>query len=434
MDSDSINGLLLESFEHFVNSAHPRETIQNYIPGPPKGRTLILGAGKASAAMAAEFERHYDAPLEGLIITRYGHKVPTSQVKVIEAAHPVPDENGRQAVEELISLARSARPSDLVVCLISGGGSALLSAPVEGVSFPAIQNLTKALLASGAEIDEINCVRKHLNKLLGGGLASLMPETQVITLAISDVIGDDPGTIASGPTVGDNTSLGDARQILEKYQIKPEVEITAALLDEANETRAPDDTVFTNNSYHLISAPAQSLKAAASFWQSKGFEPIIYNEDVGGDTNQAAKDHVAFVQKFLHENSAISRPTAILSGGETTVKLTGKGEGGPNTQFILQAAITLAEHPGVYALAADSDGYDGSADNAGARLTPETLASAKAKGLDAAALLAGNDSYNFFKPLGQLVITGATYTNINDYRVFLLTPGALNLKDCQPDQ
>lgn len=424
MDSDSINGLLLESFEHFVKAAHPCETIKAHIPQPPKGRTIILGAGKASAAMAAEFERLYRAPLEGLIITRYGHKVPTSQVKVIEAAHPVPDDTGRQAVEELITLAKSAGPDDLVICLISGGGSALLSAPVAGVSFQAIQNLTKALLASGAEIDEINCVRKHLNKLLGGGLASLIPVTSVLTLAISDVIGNDPGTIASGPTVGDDTSLEDARHILEKYDIKPEAEITAALLDERNETAEPDDRSFDKNSYHLIAAPAQSLRAAAMFWQSKGFETIIYNEDVGGDTNQAARDHVAYLHEYLQENSVRSRPTAILSGGETTVKLIGNGEGGPNTQFALQAAIELEGTSGIYALSADSDGYDGSADNAGAIVTPETMNNARKLNLDATALLEQNDSYNFFKPLGQLVKTGATETNVNDYRVFIITPEA----------
>lgn len=424
MESHSITALLKESFQHFVSAAHPRETIKAHIPQPPKRRSIILGAGKASAAMAAEFERHYKAPLEGLIITRYGHKVPTRQVKVIEAAHPVPDENGRQAVEELITLAKSAGSDDLVICLISGGGSALLSAPVEGVSFPAIQKLTKTLLASGAEIDEINCVRKHLNKLLGGGLASLMPETPVLTLAISDVIGDDPGTIASGPTVGDATSLEDARRILEKYDIQPEAEISAALLDERNETAEPDDSSFDKNSYHLIAAPAQSLKAAASFWQAKGFETVIYNEEVGGDTNQAAKDHAAFVQNYLIKNSTRTHPTAILSGGETTVKLIGKGEGGPNTQFALQAAIALEGLPGVYALSADSDGYDGSADNAGAMITPDTLRKAKIEGLDAKVFLDQNDSYNFFKPLGQLIKTGATETNVNDYRVFIITPEA----------
>lgn len=419
---ETIKTQLFESFEQFVKAAHPAISVKNHLPQPPAGRTLILGAGKASAAMAAAFEQHYPAPVEGLIITRDGHSYPTKQVKVVEAAHPVPDERGQKAVAELITLAEAAGPDDLIVCLISGGGSALLSAPVAGVSFPEIQALTKALLASGAEIDEINCVRKHLNQLLGGGLAKHLAGKSVLTLAISDVIGDDPGTIASGPTVADATTLAAARAILTDYDITPAAAITAALNNTANETPKPGDQLFDTMRYELIATPALSLEAADEFWHARGFETIIYNPEVGGDTNEAAKQHVHFLRQHLEKTGPLDVPLAILSGGETTVKLTGSGEGGPNTQFMLQAALSLAGQADIYGLAADSDGYDGSADNAGAWITPETLANAAAEGLDAARYLANNDSYNFFKPLQQLVQPGATHTNVNDYRVFLILP------------
>lgn len=429
MNDETIINLLKASFETFYQAAQPRHCLPAYLPAPPtKGRTIVLGAGKAAAAMAATLEQHYPAPCEGLVITRYGHNRPTKHIEVVEAAHPVPDAAGEKAVQRLEQLASEARPEDLVICLISGGGSALLSAPVAGVSLAAIQDVTSRLLASGAAIEEINCVRKHLNRLAGGGLSKLIPRTAALTLAISDVIGDDPSTIASGPTVPDPTYLDEAAAILKFYKIKAKPEINQAFENPLNETAKPGDPLFGLHEYRLIAAPETALKKVMSFWQDQGFEAILYNADLAGETNTAAAAKVEFLQRTIRERAeagrASARPLAIISGGETTVKLNHpkqqrQGRGGPNTQFALAACIALEGAPGIYGLAADSDGFDGSGDNAGAFLGPETLKNAAGFSLDANAHLANNDSYSFFNRLNQLVSPGATDTNINDYRVFL---------------
>ena len=422
MDNEPIINQLLESFSQFVLAAHPSRTLGPHLPEPPtKGRTIVLGAGKAASAMAAELENAYHAPLEGLVITRYGHKCQTRTIKVIEAAHPVPDEAGLAAVNEVNKLAASAAPQDLVIVLLSGGGSALLSAPVEGVSFSAIQQLTDKLLKSGANIEEMNCVRKHLNRLLGGGLAATIPRTASLTLAISDVIGDDPATIASGPTVADPTSLEDAREILEHYRITLQPEIITALNNPLNETPKPGDHLFDRHEYRLIATPSRSFEEIEAFWVGKGVTPILYNLELGGETGAAAKTKVAKLKRIIKERAG-SEPFVLLSGGETTIELKGTGTGGPNTQFILEALIALDGAPGVYALAGDTDGIDGSGNNAGAYITPLTLEKARKVGLDARDFLANNDSYSFFSALNQLVLTGPTFTNVNDYRVFLVMP------------
>ncbi len=425
MDDQAIKALLRESFNQFVTAAHPSRCIRPHLPEPPSGRTIVLGAGKAAAAMALELEANYKAPLEGLVITRYGHALPTEHIKVVEAGHPVPDKAGEQAVKEIEQLAKSARPEDLVICLLSGGGSALLSAPVEGLSFEAVQEVTGTLLKSGASIDEINCIRKHLNRLLGGGLANALQRSSVLTLAISDVVGDDPSTIASGPTVADPTSLEDAVAIIERYEIKLSEELKFALTNPLNETPKPEAPLFERQQYRLIATPSEALDKVCEFWKSRDIEPVIFAAEITGETNQAARAHVDCINRVLSERGPLTRPLAILSGGETTVKIEGKGKGGPNTQFALASAISLNKAKGIYALACDSDGFDGSGDNAGALITPETLTIANDLGLDARSYLANNDSYSYFRPLEQLVITGATHTNINDYRVFILLPGVM---------
>lgn len=408
---------LLDSFKVVTDYAHPAQAIADFIPEPPTGKTYIIGAGKATAAMAAAFEKHYPRPVEGVIVTRYGHKLPTQQIEVLEAAHPVPDIGGIKAVAAMIKLLEKTTENDLIICLLSGGGSALLTAPIEGVSFEDMQGLTDQLLKCGADITEINTVRRHLNIALGGGLAKAAGNTPMVTLAISDVAGDLPSAIASGPTVGDPTSLQDALNILEKYDISAPQSITNALQDPAHETPQPEDPIFENKEYRLIATPKEALEKAKTYWESHQFSTEIFGSEMTGDTNQSAKEHVS---KIRAERTQYKTPYALLSGGETTVKVTGQGRGGPNTQFMLQAAIALDGEKGVYGMACDTDGIDGSVDNAGAYITPYTLEKAEKLGLDPEDYLMRNDSYSFFEKIGQLVITGPTHTNVNDYRVFVI--------------
>lgn len=413
--------LLLDSFKVVCAAAHPDACIQPFIPAPPKGRMIVIGAGKASAAMAAAFERHYPHPVEGVVVTRYGCAVPTQHIKILEAAHPVPDEAALSAVDNIMALLATAGPEDCVVCLISGGGSALLSAPVEGVSFADLQALNTALLKSGAPIQAMNSVRKHVNRALGGGLAKAAAGTTMITLAISDVTGDDPSVIASGATVADPTTLADARAALQQYGITAPASIMQALNNPANETPKPGDETFTGHDYHLIAKPPMALRVAHNFWREQGFSVTTLSTDMEGDTNECAAQHVAYIQDRLAKQD-ISLPCAVISGGETTVRVLGDGKGGPNTQFMLQAALLLDGRKNIYAMACDTDGIDGSGDNAGALITPETLDKAAHSQVDAKACLDSNDSYRLFRAIDGLVQTGPTYTNVNDYRVFLLLP------------
>lgn len=414
--------LLKDSFAVVFQSAHPDHCVHRFMPAPPKGRLIVIGAGKASAAMAAAFENAYYGEVEGIVVTRYGHNVPTSNIKIIEAAHPIPDKACMHAVEEILSLLRSAAPQDTVLCLISGGGSSLLTAPVDGIEFSILRDLNKDLLKSGAPIHDMNIVRKHLNKALGGGLAKHCPAEKMITLAISDVTGDDPAIIASGATVADPSTLYDALSILKKYKINADESVISALNNPENETLKPSDPVFDTHEYHLIATPQKSIEAAAEFWQNKGFHPYIFDTEMEGDTNTCAEKHVDLIHKIYSGDVDIPLPCALLSGGETTVHVTGEGEGGPNTQFMLKSAIALEGHEKVYGLSCDTDGIDGSADNAGAIITPNTIKQASDAGVDPQEYLENNDSYHFFKSIDGLVKTGPTYTNVNDYRVFLLLP------------
>ncbi len=413
--------LMLNSFQACVASVDPYNFIRNHIPRPPKGRMIVIGAGKASARMAAAFEDAYDGVIEGIVVTRYDYGVKTQDIKIMEAAHPVPDTAGQEAAQAIIALLQTATEDDLVVCLISGGGSALLTAPVDGVSFEELQELNVQLLKSGADIHEINTVRKHLNIALGGGLAKAAGNTKVITLSISDVVGDDPSTIASGATVADETTLEDARAVLTKHGIEAHENIKAALSDDKNETPNKGDPVFDNNEYHIVASGRTALDTASDYWAEHGFDVRVFDTEVSKDTNEAAHDHITFITDIL-ENEKINKPCAILSGGETTVKITGNGKGGPNTQFMLQSTILLNGRKNVYGLACDTDGIDGTGNNAGALITPDTLSLASSAQVNAEEYLSANDSYAFFDKIDQLVKSGPTFTNVNDYRVFLLLP------------
>ncbi len=388
--------------------------------GRPDGRTIVLGAGKAAAAMARTVEESWpDRKLEGLVVTRYGHAVPCRRIRVLEAAHPVPDRAGTAAASEILETAHAAGPGDLVLFLLSGGASALLSLPAPGVSLADKQAVTRALLAAGADIYEINTVRKHLSAIKGGRLAAAAAPARLATLAISDVTGDDPATIGSGPTVADPTTLADARRVLRRFGIDPPGSVKTALEDPANETLKPDDSRLEATRYRLIATPAQSLAAAGERAAAEGLAVDMLGDGLTGEARDLGRAHAALVRERAAQRQD-ERPLLLLSGGETTVTVTGGGKGGPNGEYLLALAAALDGLPGVWALAADTDGADGSGDNAGARIGPDTLERARRRGLRPAAFLADNDAWAFFDALGDLVVTGPTQTNVNDFRAILI--------------
>ncbi|TWB42483.1 glycerate kinase type-2 family protein [Nitrospirillum pindoramense] len=388
----------------------------------PKGRTLVIAAGKGAAAMAAVAERAWgeapqsDGPLSGLAVTRYHHGQELRRITLVEAAHPTPDAAGMKAAAQALDLAAALTPDDLLLCLLSGGGSALMVAPAPGVTLADKQALTKALLRSGAAIGEINTVRKHLSRFKGGRLAAVS-RAPVVTLAVSDVPGDDPGTIASGPTVPDATTLADARAVLARHGIEPGPSIRAALDDPANETPKPGSLPHAR--YTLAATPIQALEAAAQVARAAGVTPLVLGDDLEGEAAEVAKVHAGIARGCLRHGQPLPRPCVLLSGGETSVTVRGQGRGGRNAEFLLALAVALKGDP-VWALACDTDGIDGTEDNAGALLTPDTLARAQALGIDAAAHLANNDGYGFFQALGDLVVTGPTRTNVNDFRALYI--------------
>ena len=411
-----------------VARALPAQNTAAFLPPPPKGRTLVLGAGKAGGAMAAAVEALWPrgAPLSGLVVTRYGH-VPTSyqshpgRIEVVEASHPVPDDAGRQAAHRITELAQGLTADDLVLCLISGGGSALLAMPAEGVSFEDKQAVNKALLKSGAAIDEMNCVRKHLSAIKGGRLAARCVPARVVTLLISDVPGDAPEIIASGPTIPDPTTCADALRIIARYGIDLPAAARAGLESGAFETPKPGDGRFAGHEVHLIATPQQSLAAAAAVARAAGVEAHILSDEIEGESHVVGRVHAALARAVARRGEPFTKPCVILSGGETTVTVKAKGgRGGRATEFLMGCAIGLQGEPGVWVLAADTDGIDGVEDNAGAVVTPDTLARAAASGLKAQDFLDRNDAYNFFKPLGDLLVPGPTFTNVNDFRALLV--------------
>lgn len=416
-----------------VHRALPLHNTAAYLPAPPRGRTLVLGAGKAGGAMAQAVEAHWpaDAPLSGLVVTRYHHTPPRPaglprRIEVVEAAHPVPDAAGLHAAERILALAHGLTPDDLVLCLISGGGSALLTLPAEGLSLEDKQRINRALLDSGANITEMNCVRKHLSRIKGGRLAAACAPARVVTLTISDVPGDDPSVIASGPTVPDTTTCADAVAILQRYGIEVPGAIMSLLEQGALETPKPGDAVFQGQQVHMIATPQQSLEAAASAARAAGVEAHILSDEMEGESREVGKVHAALARAVALRGQPFHRPCVILSGGETTVTVrkvpegTPRGRGGRAGEFCLGLAEALQGQPGVFALAADTDGIDGSEDNAGAFVAPDTLRRAQAQGLKIAAHLARNDAYGYFQALGDLVVTGPTHTNVNDFRALLV--------------
>ena len=421
-------GFLRALYAAAVSRALPAQNTAAFLPPPPKGRTLVLGAGKAGGAMAAAVDALWpkDAPMSGLVVTRYDH-VPDAyrrapgRIEVVEAAHPVPDEAGRRAALRIAELAQGLTADDLVLCLISGGGSALLAMPAAGITLEEKQAVNKALLKSGAAIDEMNCVRKHLSAIKGGRLAALCAPARVVTLLISDVPGDAPEVIASGPTVPDSTTCADALRILKRYGIEIPAAAKAGLDSGAFETPKPGDPRFVGHQVHMIATPQQSLDAAASLARAAGITAHILSDEIEGESHVVGRVHAALARSVARRGAPFAKPCVILSGGETTVTVKSKGgRGGRATEFLMGNALALQGEPGVYVLAADTDGIDGVEDNAGAIVTPDTLARAQAQGLKAQDYLDRNDAYNFFAPLGDLVVTGPTFTNVNDFRAVLI--------------
>ncbi|MFS2013482.1 glycerate kinase [Azospirillum sp. CT11-132] len=410
--------LLWAMFRAAVDAASPNQCVPPHLPDPPKGRTIVVGAGKAAAAMARAVEDHWSGPLSGLVITRYGHAAPTRFIETVEAGHPVPDAAGEAATRRILQLAGELGPDDLLLCLISGGGSALLSLPAPGLSIADKQVVSKALLRSGASIREMNCVRKQLSAIKGGRLAAAT-RAQVVSLIISDVPGDDPSVIASGPTVPDRTTSADALAILRKYAIEP----PAAVVRYLSETRIVGEAsgrMREDVRTIMIATPQMALERAAETARSAGFTPLILGNAIEGEASQTALVHAGIARQVMEHGQPVAGPCVLLSGGETTVTVRGHGRGGRNAEFLLALAVAFDGVPDVYALAADTDGIDGTEDNAGALLAPDTLKRAAALGVDAKARLADNDGYGFFQALGDLVVTGPTLTNVNDFRAILI--------------
>ena len=421
-------GFLRALYDAAVSRALPAETTAAWLPPPPKGRTVVIGAGKAGGAMAAAVDALWPqgAPLSGLVVTRYDHVPPAykakpGRIEVVEAAHPVPDEAGRRAAQRIAELAQGLSADDLVLCLISGGGSALLSLPAAGITLEEKQAINKALLKSGAAIDEMNCVRKHLSAIKGGRLATNCAPARVVTLLISDVPGDAPEVIASGPTVPDSTTCADALAILTRYGIEIPAAARAGLEGGAFESPKPGDPRFAGHAVHMIATPRQSLEAAAAVARAAGITPYILSDEMEGESREVGKVHAALARSVARSGTPFTKPCVILSGGETTVTVKSKGgRGGRATEFLMGCAIALQGEPGVHVLAADTDGIDGVEDNAGAIVTPDTLARGLALGMKAQAFLDRNDAYGFFAPLGDLVVPGPTFTNVNDFRALLV--------------
>jgi glycerate 2-kinase len=409
--------LLEESFRAAVAAADPLRILAPHLPAAPKGRTFVAAAGKAAAAMALAVEQNWDHPLEGIAITRYGHGLPTKRIRVLEAGHPVPDEAGEAAAREILEKTRALNDDDLLLALLSGGGSSLLSLPAADVSIQDLKTVTRDLLKSGAAIQEMNTVRKHLSAIQGGRLAAAS-RASVLALIISDVTGDDPTHIASGPCAPDPTTYADALEILQRYRVTPPASVKARLERAADETPKPGDPLFARVTNKVIATAHRSLEAAAALFAREGITPVILGDTITGEAAEVAKVMAALTREIQKYDSPFKRPVALISGGECTVTVRGEGgRGGRCAEFLLSLAI---ETGGIWALAADTDGIDGSEDNAGAVLTPDSLERASRSGISAKGLLAKNDSYGFFSALGDLVVTGPTRTNVNDYRAIIV--------------
>jgi hydroxypyruvate reductase len=420
-DDAHARSALRSLFDAAVAAADPRKVLAGHLPSKPKGRCVVVGCGKSAAVMAAALEDAWpDVALEGTVVTRYGHGVPTKRIEVIEASHPVPDANSERGAQRLLQRVQGLAPDDLVLALISGGGSALCAAPASGLTLEDKQAINRALLASGANISEMNCVRKHLSAIKGGRLAAAARPAHVVTLAISDVPGDDPAVIASGPTVPDATNFADARAIIARYGIEPSPAVAARLARVADETPKPGE--LPNTAFHLIATPMTALTRMAEAAHGLGLAPLVLGDALEGEAREMGIVMAGIARSIRTHGTPLRAPAVILSGGETTVTL-GKapaGHGGRNTEFLLGLAIALAGAAGIWAIAGDTDGIDGMDDVTGAFVAPDTLARARASKLDPRAMLAGHDSHTLFDTIGDAIRTGPTLTNVNDVRAILI--------------
>ncbi len=407
-------------FDTAVAAAQPANLIPKKLPRCPKGRTVVIGAGKAAASMACAVEENWPAVLSGFVITPYGHSVACDRIEIVEAAHPVPDSSGLGAAKHILAMVENLSAEDLVLCLLSGGGSALLSMPADGINLQDKQLLTADLLRSGANIAEINCVRKHLSAIKGGRLAAACSPAQLVTLAISDVPGNDISVIASGPTVPDETSSKMALSILQRYDIAAPDNVLERLEKPAAETPKPNDPLFANSKVVILTTADDSMRAAADVARARDVAPLVLG-DLEGNASDLARSQAALAKKIAAGIGPIQAPCVLISGGETTVHVRGSGRGGRNSEYCLALALSLDRHPGIYALACDTDGIDGTEDNAGCYVTPDSLRRADKQSLDASSLLKENDSYRFFSKIGDLIVTGPTRTNVNDFRAILIT-------------
>ena len=425
--------LLRSLFDAAVAAAQPRLLLPERLPPPPRGRTAVVGAGKAAAAMARAVEEHWHGPLSGLVVTRYGHGVPCEHIEVVEAAHPVPDRRGQDAAGRILAIAEELTADDLLICLISGGGSALLTLPAPGITLADKQAVSRGLLRCGAPIGDINCVRKHLSAIKGGRLAAAAHPARVMTCLISDVPGDDPSMIASGPTVPDPTTFADALAVLGRCGVDAPPAVKARLLAGAgatslagfaaaapDETPKPGDPEFAGDGLVMLAKAADALAAAVAAARSAGITPVLLGDDLQGEAREIGAEHARLALACASGTGPVRPPCVLLSGGETTVTVRGDGRGGRNAEYLLSLAIALDGHPSIWAIACDTDGIDGTEDNAGAVAGPGTLARARAASLDPIRHLAANDAYGLFAALDDLVVTGPTRTNVNDFRAVLV--------------
>lgn len=420
MHATEAKDLLQRMFAAAIEAAQPAHCIAAYLPEKPKGRLLVIGAGKASAEMARAVEQHWAGPLEGLVVTRYGYAVPCAHIEIVEAAHPVPDAAGLLAAQRMLRLVQGLTSDDTVLCLISGGGSSLLPLPLDGITLEDKQDINRALLASGASISEMNCVRRHLSAIKGGRLAAACYPAKVVTLLISDVPGDRPCDIASGPTVGDASTSADALEVVRRYGIALPEHVRSALMRNDSESIKPDDTRLAQAQTHMIATPQMALEAAARVAREAGVPAYILGDSVEGEARDVGKVMAAMALQVANHNQPFPKPCVLLSGGETTVTLRGDGRGGRNVEFLLSLGLALQGQAGIYALAGDTDGVDGIEEIAGATLGPDSLRRSWEQGINPAHSLDRNDGHGFFQALGDSVVTGPTRTNVNDFRAILI--------------